>query len=188
MLTKVILEGGFAKAVGQKVWMLDCNSPAEAIQLIEANKPGIRRWIAKNIKNFKICEVECEGENGNKRKLTTEEYFTNRKCKTIRFFPIFTGAGGNSFIQAVFGVALVVVGAILENPYLISAGVGMILGAVATMLMRPSKNDDEGDDKTNYYFNGAVNTVSQGAPVPLVFGRCRVGSAVVSSEIVVKEA
>lgn len=195
MLTKVILEGGFAKAVGKKVWMLDCNSPAEAIQLIEANKPGIRRWIAQNLNNYKICQVECENENGEKEQLTTDTYTTVRKCKTIRFVPIFTGAGGsNGFLQAVVGVVMVVVGAVAMaygqawGANLVGAGIGMILGAVCTMLMRPSKNDDESDDRSNYYFNGAVNTVTQGAPVPLVFGRCRVGSAVVSSEIVVKEA
>lgn len=193
MLTKVILEGGFAKAVGKKVWMLDCNSPAEAIQLIEANKPGIRRWIAQNLNNYKICQVECENENGEKEQLTTDTYTTVRKCKTIRFVPIFTGAGGsNGFLQAVVGVVMVVVGVLTSwtgiGGAIGAAGIGMILGAICTMLMRPSKNDDNGDDRSNYYFNGAVNTVTQGAPVPLVFGRCRVGSAVVSSEIVVKEA
>ena len=201
MLTKVILEGGFAKAVGKKVWMLDCNSPAEAIQLIEANKPGIRRWIAQNLNNYKICQVECENENGEKEQLTTDTYTTVRKCKTIRFVPIFTGAGGsNGFLQAVVGVVMIVVGAIgvyglgwtgvgaVIGKGMITAGIGMVLGAICTMLMSPSKNDDDGDDRSNYYFNGAVNTVAQGAPVPLVFGRCRVGSAVVSSEIVVKEA
>lgn len=193
MLTKVILEGGFAKAVGQKVWMLDCNSPAEAIQLIEANKPGIRRWISQNLKNYGICQVECENESGEKDQLTTDTYTVVRKCKTIRFVPLFTGAGGNNgFLQVVVGVAMIVVGALTSwtgiGAAIGAAGIGMVLGAICTMLMSPSKNDDNGDDKSNYYFNGAVNTVVQGAPVPLVFGRCRVGSAVVSSEIVVKEA
>ena len=69
----------------------------------------------------------------------------------------------------------------------LSAGIGLVIGAICTMLMRPSKNDDD-DSSSNYYFNGAVNTTQQGNPVPLVFGRCRVGSAVISSEISVTEA
>jgi predicted phage tail protein len=196
MLTKVILEGEFAKVAGRKIWMLDCNSAAEAIQLISANCQGkIRTWIRQNLDKYKICEVECESEKGVKEKLVTETFLTQRKCKTIRFLPIFTGAGGdNGILQAVIGVVLVVVGVLL-SPYtggssmvLAKAGVGLIIGAICTMLMTPSQNDDEGDSASSYYFNGAVNTTTQGAPVPLVFGRCRVGSAVVSASIDVTEA
>lgn len=198
MLTKVILQGEFAKVVGQSEWMLDCNSPAEAIALIEANKPGIRNWIRNNFKNYRICEVECESFDGEKEKLTDETYGANRKCKSIRFLPIFTGAGGNNgVLQAIVGVAMIIVsffvpaawgatGAMLSGG-LMGAGVGMVLGAICTMLMSPSSNDDDDDGTSNYYFNGAVNTTQQGKPVPLVFGRCRVGSAVISSEIAIAE-
>lgn len=198
MLTKVILDGEFAKVVGQREWMLDCNSPAEALDLIEANKPGIRRWIRQHLNEYKICQVECEDLDGHKESLNDQTYQTNRKCKTIRFLPIFTGAGGdNGILQAIAGVAMIVVGVIVSGMSfglaapigsgLIGAGVGMVLGAICTMLMKPSKDDDD-DGASNYYFNGAVNTTEQGNPVPLIFGRCRVGSAVISSEIAVTEA
>ena len=196
MLTKVILEGEFAKVAKKKVWMLDCSSPAEAIQLISANTGGkIRDWIRENLDNYKICEIECESVNGNKEKLTDETFQAKRACKTIRFMPVFTGAGGSSStLQAIVGVALIVVGAVLcvcgygvVGGPMISAGVGMVLGAICTMLMQPSDDDDD-DGGSNYYFNGAINTTNQGAPVPLVFGRCRVGSAVISSAIDITQA
>lgn len=199
MLTKVILDGEFEKVVGQREWMLDCNSPAEAIALIEANKPGIRNWIRQHLNDYKICQVECENKEGLKEQLTDDTFQSNRHCRSIRFLPIFTGAGGdNGILQAIAGVAMVVVGVVVGvvagwtgiggvvAQGLIGAGVGMVLGAICTMLMRPSKNDDD-DGASNYYFNGAVNTTEQGNPVPLIFGRCRVGSAVISSEIAVTE-
>ena len=189
MLTKVILEGEFAKVAKRKEWMLDCNSPAEAIQLISVNTGGkINQWIRQNLNNYKICEVECESTDGKKEKLVTETFTANRQCKTIRFLPIFTGAGGNgaSIIQAVVGVVMIVVGCFTWYAggwALVVSGVGMILGAICTALMSPSNDDDEDDSGSSYYFNGAVNTTNQGVPVPLVFGRCRVGSAVISSAI-----
>lgn len=200
MLTKVILGGELAKVAGRKEWMLDCGSPSEAISLINANKPGVVNWMRQNVEKYKVYQVECEDEKGGKENLTNETYQLARKCKVIRFVPILTGAGGGkSILQAVVGVVLIVVGAILSAPsmgfsstmaqtglMMVGAGVGMVLGAICTMLMRPSSNDD--DSSSNYYFNGAVNTTEQGAPVPLVFGRCRVGSAVISSEITVTEA
>lgn len=193
MLTEVVLEGAFAKVAGRKVWYLDCCSPAEAIQLISANCQGkLRNWIRQNLAEYRICQVECESEKGEKESLDNENFQTERKCKQIRFVPIFTGAGGdNGILQAIIGVAMVVVGALLSwtpiGTPLMTAGIGLVLGAIATMLMSPSKDNDDNDDgRKSYYFNGAVNTVEQGNPVPLVFGRCRVGSAVISSSIEVK--
>lgn len=191
MLTKVILEGAFAKVAGRKVWMLDVNSPAEAIQLISANCQGkILTWIRQNLADYKICEVECESIDGKKEQLTSDTYPMERQCKTIRFLPIFTGAGGNGGLQAILGVVMIVIGCILiSTPFgapLIASGIGMILGAICTMLMKPS-DDKEKDTGSSYYFNGAVNTTTQGNPVPLVFGRCRVGSAVISSSIDIAE-
>mgnify|MGYP006924875531 CR=1 FL=1 len=197
MLTKIILEGEFAKVAKKKVWMLDCSSPAEAIQLISVNTGGaIRRWIREHLKDYKICEVECTYEDGRSEQLDTETFQMERQCKTIRFLPIFAGAGGNNgVLQTIVGVVLIVVGAILAYPSggssttmmqfgwsMIGAGVGMALSGICTMLMSTSKDDDD-DSSSNYYFNGAQNTTNQGAPVPLVFGRCRVGSAVISSGI-----
>lgn len=39
------------------------------------------------------------------------------------------------------------------------------------------------DQRTSYLFDGAVNTVAQGGPVPIIYGRMRVGSVVVSAGI-----
>ena len=200
MLTKVILEGKFAEVAGQKEWMLECSSPSEALALIGVNKPEIKQWIRENINNYKVCQVDCESAKGVSESLTTETFMTERQCKTIRFLPIFTGAGGNNgALQAIAGVAMIVIGAVVGvvagwtgiggavGAGMISSGIGMILGAICTMLMRPSANDDDEETGSSYYFNGAVNTTKQGMPVPLVFGRCRVGSAVISSSIDVSE-
>ena len=196
MLTKIILDGEFAKVAKQKEWMLDCNSAAEAIQLISVNTGGaIRNWIRQHIKDYKICEVECTDENGKSEKLVTETFQAERKCKTIRFLPLFTGAGGGNggILQAIAGVVMIVVGVIAccwEQPWganLIAGGIGLLISGVCTMLINNSQDDDD-DDDSNYYFSGAVNTTRQGNPVPLVFGRCRVGSAVISSGIDVTEA
>jgi predicted phage tail protein len=197
MLTTVILDGEFAKIARRKYWKLECSSPAEAIQLIAVNRPKIRKWIRANLNNYKICEVECESADGGKEKLDTDGFLAKRECKTIRFLPIFTGAGGkNGMLQTIVGAVMIVVGAVLYawggqvlmtiGGSIISAGIGLALSGICTMLMHSSKDNGE-DAGTSYYFNGAVNTTKQGSPVPLVFGRCRVGSAVISSSIEISD-
>ena len=75
MLTKVILEGEFAKVAKQKEWMLDCDSPAEAIRLISVNTGGaIKNWIRQHLNDYKVCEVECMNERNESEKLTTETF------------------------------------------------------------------------------------------------------------------
>lgn len=194
MLTKVVLDGELGKIAGRKVWMLDINSASEAIALISANTQGrVLNWLRANIQKYNYYEVECETENGTKEHLNDETYRLARKPKEIRFSPIFVGAGGdNGLIQMVVGAIMVVIGVLTSwtgvGASIGVAGIGMILGAICTMIMAPSGNDDDDDgDGSSYYFNGAVNTTKQGVPVPLIFGRCRVGSAVVSAEISISD-
>lgn len=43
------------------------------------------------------------------------------------------------------------------------------------------ENNEIADNRASYIFNGAVNLTAQGNPVPLLYGRMRVGSVVVSA-------
>ena len=44
-------------------------------------------------------------------------------------------------------------------------------------------NNDPADNRASYIYNGAVNLTAQGNPVPLCYGRMRVGSVVVSAGV-----
>ena len=93
------------------------------------------------------------------------------------------------------GQALVTAGMKAEGAAWIAEGVGaaiagaglsMTVNGVTAALTSPSKMQFD-DSKSPYYFNGPVNTTDQGVPIPLVFGRCKVGSRVISSAIEIKE-
>lgn len=43
------------------------------------------------------------------------------------------------------------------------------------------QNNEPADNRSSYIFNGAVNLTAQGSPVPICYGRMRVGSVVVSA-------
>jgi predicted phage tail protein len=44
-------------------------------------------------------------------------------------------------------------------------------------------NNDPADNRSSYIYNGAVNLTAQGNPVPICYGRMRVGSVVVSAGV-----
>ena len=170
-----------------KVWELEVNSPAEALRLIEANKPGLRAWMIENAGTYDAYHVVCEYEDGRTEELDDKTFFLNRKLKGIRFTPVVKGSGG--VFQAIVGVIAIVVGVYTGNPYLISFGASMFLGGVVQMLSpRPTKDRNNSSDwVSSNYFDGPVNTELQGAPVPLIYGRVMVGAHPISASITVDE-
>ena len=64
-------------------------------------------------------------------------------------------------------------------------------GGIIQMLVPVPKTGDPSErpeNKPSTYFDGAVNTMAQGHPVPLGYGKLMVGSAVISAGLTVEEA
>lgn len=198
MLTKIYLEGAMGRNFGRE-WTLDIHTPAEAFQLIQANIPRFGQWIRDNLKRYEKCMIICKYADGRIEALDEKTMLMHKEAQEIHFVPTVYGAG--KFMGAIVGAAMVVVGALMWwNPLgwgawavgigqgLVVAGAGMLVSTVVTAIMgRVKNNSNDDDDQTSYYFNGAQNTTRQGVPVPLVFGRCKIGSAVISSSINVSD-
>ena len=71
MLTKVILDGAMGKHFGRR-WDFLVSSPAEALRMVEANKPGLRAWIVSKAQKFSSYKVTCEYEDGTKEVLAED--------------------------------------------------------------------------------------------------------------------
>ena len=63
------------------------------------------------------------------------------------------------------------------------AGYGLIFGGAAQYLTPKVEDGKSAITAENYLFNGALNTVRQGGPVPLVYGRMVTGSSVISASL-----
>jgi predicted phage tail protein len=111
----------------------------------------------------------------------------------IRIAPVMVGAKSGGILQFVLGAVLVIAGTFTSwsgGTALISMGVSMMLGGVVQMLS-PQQNQSSAADKVengaSYNFNGPVNTTAQGNPVPVLYGRMIVGSAVISAGILAQD-
>lgn len=182
MLTKIILDGPLGKLFG-KEWNLAVSSPNEALRLIDANKPGLRKWLVSNRETFDGYRVTCTYESGVEEDLDDNSYLMLRKnLVSIRFTPIPVGA--SSTLKMIVGVVLIVVGVVYSNPWLVKAGAVLLLGGVIEALSaRPKTKSNNGDDISSYYFDGPTNTERQGSPVPLIYGRVMAGSHAISASI-----
>lgn len=185
-MVEVRLHGPLAKAFGMR-WMLDISTPAEAIQAIEANKPGIRKLIMALSDKGMVFRVRSKHHDYG----DDDVHATLGRVQRIDFIPIVKGA--NTGVRFVVGAILVVVGVVI-NAYswgggapvgnaLIGVGVSMMVGAVTEWLTPTPKKKEVTADAQSWTLSGPSNTADQGYPVPIIYGEVLTGGYPVSGGI-----
>ena len=90
-----------------------------------------------------------------------------------------TGAGAEiAAFVGLTGLTAMVVGFAIN--ILISVVVNKVMASFADV---PDTTKQEVDQRASAIFNGAVNTISQGHAIPIVYGRFRVGSTTISANV-----
>jgi predicted phage tail protein len=168
---------------------LDTNTPAEAVRYLCSQFPAARSY-------FYGAQTRGVGFTvfRGKESLKAENLREPVGSEDIRLAPVIAGSKRGGVLNIIAGAVLVVVAAVAEayypgnpiSPYLYGAGISMIAGGVVqllTPLPKGGKGKDSPANAPSYVFSGAVNTQAQGNPVPLLYGRMIVGSAVISAGI-----
>lgn len=194
MLTKVYLEGVMGDQFGHE-WELEIASPAEAIRLIDANSPGLLNWIRGNVRKYSHYQVVVEYQDGATEPLNDGTYLKDRVMASVRFVPVIAGSG--KWTNAIVGAILIVVGYYVggqQGAGMMKMGASMMIGGVIQALTTRTSNarlssDSARESKSlvSEGFDGPVNTVQQGTPIPLIYGRVMVGSQVISAGLVVDQ-
>lgn len=118
----------------------------------------------------------------------------------IRIVPVIIGSKKAGLLQTILGAVLVVVGVVVTGlsygwaapigGALISSGVALMAGGVIQMLSPQAAglaSKQSADNKASYAFGGVTNTAAQGNPVPLLYGKRRIGGAIISAGIYVED-
>ena len=148
--------------------------------------------------------------NTNKRVLERDDYLIGTLRKSDTYFhvvPLFLGGGGSGGTQqllmgaALIGLSFVLPGAggLAASGFLstislqgiaMKMGISMVLSGVMGMIMKTPKPSVIGGQTTdsearieNKIFQGLQNTTQSNIPVPIIYGRTRVGGQFVSGEI-----
>jgi len=91
-------------------------------------------------------------------------------------------AGGATLAASATAYGVTTAG-ILATQGLGYLGMGLLLGGAAMMLAPDVPDGTSAEKAENYLFGGPVNTVKQGEPIPLVYGRAIVGSKTISASL-----
>lgn len=72
-LVHVQLGGPMAKHFGRH-WHLKVRNTKQALDLIEANKPGFKAWMKRNIKTYDRYHIQITNKQGHKWSVDESEY------------------------------------------------------------------------------------------------------------------
>ncbi|MFV5311418.1 tail assembly protein [Acinetobacter schindleri] len=185
MLKTIKLYGILAKKFG-KEFRLDVENTREAMRALCVQVPGFEHFMLHAHEQGLEFAVFQDKQN-----ISETELDMSTSAKVIKVVPKVKGAGGA--VQTILGAVLVVVGIVVTGmsfgsagavgAALIGAGVGMMVGGIAQMLMPKIENQDQNQDgnKANKGFGGAVTTIAQGNPVPVLYGQREVGGFIASA-------
>lgn len=185
MLKTIKLYGILAKKFG-KEFRLEVENTREAMRALSVQVPGFEHFMLHAHEQGLEFAVFQDKQN-----ISETELDMSTSAKVIKVVPKVKGAGGA--FQTIIGAVLVVVGIVVTGmsfgsagavgAALIGAGVGMMVGGIAQMLMPKIENQDQNQDgnKANKGFGGAVTTIAQGNPVPVLYGQREVGGFIASA-------
>ena len=173
-MTNVIIHGRFGEVVG-KHHNFACSKLSEVFRAIESNTGMLRKYTSFNRKRKMSIFV-----NG---KAASDKNFdlVNVKNSKVVILPILMGAIGVTIMT------IIAAGAKFTLKYKIAAAIINIAFAIGMSLLMSkllAPDDPDTASTSSYVFNQAENAVKQGSPVPVGYGRFKVGSTILSVSLI----
>lgn len=176
-----------------RVHQFSVETPQEAIKALCTMIPGFQKFMLES-KEHGLTFSVFEG----KRNLSKDELSMQANGSDIRIAPIIIGSKNAGAFQTILGAVLVVVGVAVGimtmwtgvggsiGLGMAMSGASMMLGGVIQMLSPMDgglRGRESPDNKPSYAFGGPVNSIAQGNPVPILYGKRRIGGAIISAGI-----
>lgn len=183
----ILIEGALAQQVGSSTLQLDVQTPLEAIRAIILQFPPTRTIIQENSWAIRV--------DGELRNLETCKLHGGHEYEIS---PAIAGASGRNagIALTVLGAALIIgsffvpgtqgAGLLLLKGSLMVVGSAVMSYGTSTLFAQDVPKSD--DDKTRQSWAASpTNTSLAGAAIPVVYGRMRVGSLVISTELITEK-
>lgn len=186
MLKTIKLYGILAKRFG-KEFHLAVDNTREAMRALSVQVPGFEHFMLHAHEQGLEFAVFQDKQN-----ISEVELDMSTSAKVIKVVPKVKGAGG--VVQTILGAVMIAAAFVTGGTSLAAwgalqgalfgAGVGMMVGGVAQMLMpkvEAIQDQNQDGNKANKGFGGAVTTIAQGNPVPVLYGQREVGGFIASA-------
>ncbi|EMF21851.1 tail assembly protein [Citrobacter freundii] len=195
VMTTIKLSGSLANTFGRAHQRL-ISTPREVFRALSVTVPGFEKYLNTS-KARGLTYAVMVG----KRNISESDLDFPNAGQEVRIVPVIIGSKRAGLLQTILGSVLIVVGALgstigqawgggVWGPVAWKLGAAMVAGGVIQMISpQPggiSRKQDP-DNKASYAFGGVTNTTAQGNPVPLCYGKRRIGGAIISAGIYVED-
>ncbi|WP_414848696.1 tail assembly protein [Kosakonia quasisacchari] len=194
IMTQIELGGILGKTFG-KVHHRLITTTHEATRALAATVKGFEQFMISS-KRRGLTYAVFRG----KKNIGVDDLGFPVTDEVIRIVPVAMGSKKAGALQTILGAVLVVVGVAIgyfSGGTLSAVGYGMakmgavmMLGGVVQMLSPQAAglaSKQDSDNRASYAFGGVTNTAAQGYPVPLLYGKRRIGGAIISAGIYVED-
>ena len=192
VMTQIELGGPLGKIYGRKHFRL-ISKISEAGVALAKTIPGFESYMLSSQRRGLTFAI-FKG----KKNIGIDDFGFPVTGDVIKIVPVVIGSKKAGLLQTILGAVIIAASAIGSyfapgNP--ISAfgfkfGAAVMLGGIVQMLSpQPAglASKQDADNQASYAFGGVTNTAAQGNPVPLGYGRRRIGGAIVSAGIYVED-
>jgi predicted phage tail protein len=172
-MTEIHLHGILGQKYG-KLHKFSVKEPKDVVRALEANYEDFTKELKNLLENKIIYTMVCDGDW-----LKNEKSFHKKSIKKIDFIPCIIGSG-----PVVFGSVGAAISFWASAAIAIAAAVYSYVQAGKQQY--PEIPGAEGISSVNsrsLSFSNRENITEQGNPVPLVYGRMKIGSSVIQSSI-----
>lgn len=187
MKRKIYLDGELGEKFG-KVLTLDVNTFVDVFRAIECQRPEMRQYLVDCHENDIGFIMHIED-----RALTTEEEILMKFGEGDMYIsPAPQGSGGKvgNIFKTIIGAVFVIAG-ILVAPFnpafgaaLFTFGMGLMTNGLANLLAPdPSTDNEDVRQDSSYLFQGSGQTILEGDPVPLLYGRLRIPGRLIDFDV-----
>ncbi len=190
MMRTIKLYGVLRKHFGRE-YVIDVRNERDGIRALCAMVPGFEKFLRNGEERGLTFAVFSGARN-----LANDDLdLKTERADEIRIVPIIQGSKQAGLFQTILGAVLIVVGVMYDwtgttstvGMSLIAGGAALGLGGVVQLLSPTARTGslDRNEDGNNpsYGFGGAVTTIAQGNPYPVLYGEREIGGAVESGGI-----
>ncbi|ELI7924679.1 tail assembly protein [Yersinia intermedia] len=192
VMTPIKLSGSLATRFGRNHQRV-ISHKKEAFRALSVTIPGFEEYLITSKMRGLTFAIFVGGKNVGK-----EELELASGGQEIRIVPVIIGSKKAGVFQTILGAVLVVVGAVVGvmtswtgvggavGLGMMKVGGALMLGGVVQMLspqVGGLASRQSPDNKPSYAFGGPVNSTAQGNPVGVLYGKRRIGGAVISAGI-----
>jgi len=181
-MTQVILHGILAKEF-RKNFSLAIKRPKEVFDAISCSHSNFRNRIAELANQGIHFALLVDG----KKIAELQELNIQKESQEIHLVPLIIGAGGVALVGALGFSTAVGTGGAFAAAAINAVIVGVVsMGIQMALAPKPKMDRPESvvnSAKQSFLFSSKANIAEQGIPVPVGYGRLRVGSAVIQSTV-----